>query len=102
MTSEDVLAIFKEAGALLEGHFILSSGRRSPVFLQKALVFSRPDLSEIEVAGQRRDDLVGGLVADAVLGENASQAVAWTNLAVDDRARLLFFGLVGLFDHRRG
>lgn len=46
MTSEDVLAIFKEAGALLEGHFILSSGRRSPVFLQKALVFSRPDLSE--------------------------------------------------------
>ena len=46
MTSEDVLAVFKEAGALLEGHFILSSGRRSPVFLQKALVFSRPDLSE--------------------------------------------------------
>jgi len=46
MNSEDVLAIFREAGALLEGHFILSSGRRSPVFLQKALVFSRPDLSE--------------------------------------------------------
>ncbi len=46
MTSEDVLAVFKEAGALLEGHFILSSGRRSSVFLQKALVFSRPDFSE--------------------------------------------------------
>lgn len=46
MNSEDVLAIFKQAGALLEGHFILSSGRRSPVFLQKALVFSRPELSE--------------------------------------------------------
>lgn len=46
MTSDDVLAVFREAGALLEGHFILSSGRRSPVFLQKALVFSRPDLSE--------------------------------------------------------
>lgn len=46
MNSEDVLAIFRQAGALLEGHFILSSGRRSPVFLQKALVFSRPDLSE--------------------------------------------------------
>ncbi len=39
MTTEDVLAEFKEAGALLEGHFILSSGLRSPVFLQKALVF---------------------------------------------------------------
>ncbi len=46
MNSQDVLDIFREAGALLEGHFILSSGRRSPVFLQKALIFSRPDLSE--------------------------------------------------------
>ena len=45
MTSEDVLEVFREAGALLECHFILSSGRRSPVFLQKALVFSRPELS---------------------------------------------------------
>ncbi|MEO1038014.1 MAG: orotate phosphoribosyltransferase [Pseudomonadota bacterium] len=39
MTSEDVLEEFRGAGALLEGHFILSSGLRSPVFLQKALVF---------------------------------------------------------------
>ncbi len=39
MTSEDVLEEFREAGALLEGHFILSSGLHSPVFLQKALVF---------------------------------------------------------------
>ena len=39
MTTDDVLAEFKDAGALLEGHFILSSGLRSPVFLQKALVF---------------------------------------------------------------
>jgi len=46
LTSDDVIEVFREAGALLEGHFILSSGRRSPVFLQKALVFSRPDLSE--------------------------------------------------------
>lgn len=39
MTVDDVLAEFKAAGALLEGHFILSSGLRSPIFLQKALVF---------------------------------------------------------------
>lgn len=39
MTTEDVLEEFRSAGALLEGHFILSSGLRSPVFLQKALVF---------------------------------------------------------------
>lgn len=47
MTTDEVLDIFRDCGALLEGHFILSSGLRSPVFLQKALVFSRPDKSEI-------------------------------------------------------
>jgi orotate phosphoribosyltransferase len=43
MTTDDVLAEFRAAGALLEGHFILSSGRRSPVFLQKMFVFQDPE-----------------------------------------------------------
>jgi orotate phosphoribosyltransferase len=42
MNTDDVLNEFREAGALLEGHFILSSGRRSPVFLQKMFVFQDP------------------------------------------------------------
>lgn len=39
MTSDDVLNEFRGAGALREGHFVLSSGLHSPVFLQKNLVF---------------------------------------------------------------
>jgi orotate phosphoribosyltransferase len=46
MNTEDVLAEFRAAGALLEGHFILSSGRRSPVFLQKMFVFQDPARTE--------------------------------------------------------
>ncbi|WP_350334526.1 orotate phosphoribosyltransferase [Coralliovum pocilloporae] len=46
MTRDDVLEIFREAGGLLEGHFILSSGLRSPIFLQKARVFMYPDKTE--------------------------------------------------------
>lgn len=46
MRTEDVLAIFREAGAILEGHFILTSGLRSPVFLQKARVFMHADKTE--------------------------------------------------------
>ena len=46
MNTEEVLNEFRKVDALLEGHFILSSGRRSPVFLQKALVFSHPATSE--------------------------------------------------------
>jgi orotate phosphoribosyltransferase len=42
MTDDDVLAEFRDAGALLEGHFILSSGLRSPVFLQKMRIFEDP------------------------------------------------------------
>ncbi len=38
MTDEDVLAEFRAADALLEGHFILSSGLRSPKYLQCARV----------------------------------------------------------------
>jgi orotate phosphoribosyltransferase len=46
MTKDEVLAEFRDAGALLEGHFILSSGLRSPVFLQKMFVFQDPVRTE--------------------------------------------------------
>ena len=38
MTDDEILAEFRAAGALLEGHFILSSGLRSPRYLQCARV----------------------------------------------------------------
>lgn len=76
MTQDEVLAVFREAGAILEGHFILSSGLRSPVFLQKARVFMYPEKTErlckalarkIEAAGLGKIDAVvspalGGLI----------------------------------------
>ncbi len=46
MTRDDVLEIFRDAGAILEGHFILTSGLRSPIFLQKARVFMHADKTE--------------------------------------------------------
>ncbi len=46
MTEAEVLAEFRAAGALLEGHFILSSGLRSAVFLQKMAVFQDPVRTE--------------------------------------------------------
>jgi orotate phosphoribosyltransferase len=46
MTVDEVLDIFREAGGVLTGHFILTSGLRSPVFLQKARVFMHADKTE--------------------------------------------------------
>ncbi|WP_210485881.1 orotate phosphoribosyltransferase [Microvirga antarctica] len=46
MTPNDVLDEFRSAGALLEGHFVLSSGLHSPVFLQKMFIFQDPVRTE--------------------------------------------------------
>jgi orotate phosphoribosyltransferase len=42
VNGDAILEEFRDAGALLEGHFILSSGLRSPVFLQKMRIFEDP------------------------------------------------------------
>jgi len=46
MTSEDIINEFRAANALREGHFVLSSGLHSPMFLQKNLVFMNADRCE--------------------------------------------------------
>ncbi len=43
MTTEDVMEEFRACGALLSGHFILSSGLRSDTYLNKSIVSMYPD-----------------------------------------------------------
>lgn len=46
MSEDEVLKIYKSIDALLEGHFILSSGLHSRMYLQSALVFSNTKIAE--------------------------------------------------------
>ena len=46
MNRDQVLQEYRDAGALLEGHFILSSGLRSPVYMQSARVMMDPARGE--------------------------------------------------------
>ena len=46
MTDDEILAEFRDADALLEGHFILSSGLRSPRYLQCARLLMDPKRAE--------------------------------------------------------
>jgi orotate phosphoribosyltransferase len=46
MTDKEVLDLFRQSGALLEGHFRLSSGLHSDRYLQSALVLQHPDYAE--------------------------------------------------------
>src|SRR5690349_13039994 len=45
MTESEVLDLFRHSGALLDGHFRLSSGLHSDRYLQSALVLQHPDLA---------------------------------------------------------
>jgi len=45
MTPDDILRIFREHGALLEGHFILSSGLHSNRYIQCARVLQYPQIA---------------------------------------------------------
>jgi orotate phosphoribosyltransferase len=65
MTESDVLSIFRRSGALLEGHFRLSSGLHSPGYLQCALVLQHP--REAEALGAALGTLVRPLGVQTVL-----------------------------------
>jgi orotate phosphoribosyltransferase len=68
--STDLLTLFRQRGALLEGHFLLSSGLHSPRYLQCALVLADPPL-----ATRLGEELGGGLRA-LLGGARASAVVA--------------------------
>jgi orotate phosphoribosyltransferase len=46
LRADDVIQKFKNTGALLEGHFVLTSGLHSSVYLQCALVLENPREAE--------------------------------------------------------
>ena len=64
-TGEDILDLFRRVGALLEGHFRLTSGLHSPGYLQCALVLQHP--REAEACGAGIADRVRALGATVVL-----------------------------------
>ncbi|MCQ8185036.1 orotate phosphoribosyltransferase [Parvularcula maris] len=59
MNKDEVLRIFEECGALLKGHFILSSGRHADTYLNKALVSRYPEPTER--LGRALAEMIGGL-----------------------------------------
>jgi len=65
LSSTQVLDLFRRAGALLEGHFKLSSGLHSPGFMQSALVLQYP--REAETLGAALAEAVRPLAPDVVM-----------------------------------
>lgn len=89
MTPESVIEEFKNTGALLEGHFQLSSGLHSTVYLQCALVFQFPEKAEAfgralaEKFGEAGIQLVASpAIGGIVIGHEVARALGarfvWT------------------------
>jgi orotate phosphoribosyltransferase len=104
MTEEEVLAEFRAAGALLEGHFILSSGLRSPRYLQCARVLMNPKraarLAEALAASfpaELRDSIdvaVSPAMGGIIIGHEMGRALGVDALFVERPS--------GTFELRRG
>jgi orotate phosphoribosyltransferase len=104
MTDEEVLAEFRAANALLEGHFILSSGLRSPRYLQCARVLMNParaaKLAEAlasRIPSEIRDRLqavVSPAMGGVIVGQEMGRALGLDAMFVERPS--------GTFELRRG
>ncbi len=82
MTQEEILEHFRQTNALLEGHFILSSGLHSPNYLQCALALQNPqDAAEFGKAiaetfnGERFNTVASPAIGGLIIGFAVAQAL---------------------------
>ena len=62
----DIRSIMDETGAVLKGHFQLTSGRHSDTYLEKFRLLERPEI--VEEVGKQMAKAVKGIDVDVVLG----------------------------------
>jgi len=71
MDKNDILEIFRSTGALLEGHFVLTSGRHSDTYFQCAKVLQYPEyltLFSRIIADQFEIDKIDTVISPAIGG----------------------------------
>lgn len=88
MTSEETLRIFRQTGALLEGHFILRSGLHSRQYFQCALALQQ--MPVVERLGAALAAKVRGLGAATVLAPALGGLVIGQEVARQLRLRFIF------------
>lgn len=106
MAKRDLLKTFSDCGGLLEGHFGLTSGRHSPVYLQCALVLQYPDIARsigIELADMAAETFSGGGKIDTVISPAVGGIIIGQEVAAGLGARAIFSERVdGEMSLRRG
>ena len=82
MTRDEILDLFRRSGALLDGHFRLTSGLHSPGYLQCALVLSQPEWAEQlgralgdRTRGVRPTVVLSPAIGGIVIGQEVGRAL---------------------------
>ena len=84
MTPDSVLALFRHRGALLEGHFVLTSGLHSTGYLQCALVLQHPADAEtlgqalaakVKAAGHKVDVVLSPAMGGLIIGHEVGRGL---------------------------
>ena len=82
MQSDQVIEKFRQTGALLEGHFILTSGLHSPIYLQCALVLQQPrDAEEFgrsiaeQFQGEQIQTVASPAIGGLIIGHEVARAL---------------------------
>ena len=88
MTEAEALQIFRDTGALLEGHFILRSGLRSRQYFQCALALQ--DMPTVEKLGAALAEKVRHLGATTVIAPAMGGLVIGQEVARQLRTRFIF------------
>lgn len=86
----DIEKIYKSSGALLEGHFLLSSGKHSPNYLQSAKVLEDPKTAEILAKELAKQIQASGLEIDTVCSPAIGGLLAGYELARALGVRFIF------------
>ena len=105
MTRDDVLQHYRDSGALLEGHFLLTSGLHSPVYMQSARVFMYPQRAEAlcKVLAEKIRAALGSQPVDIVCSPAMGGVVVGYELARQLGVPAIFTERVdGKFALRRG
>jgi len=103
LTHEEVLGEFRAAGALLEGHFILSSGLHSPRYLQCARVLMDPARSERLCRAIAEKVRAEGIEVDLVASPAMGGVIVGYEVARQLGVPAIFFERVnGKLELRRG
>lgn len=79
MTSINFIELFEKTGALLNGHFLLTSGRHSSQYFQCAKVLQYPDYTKLlcsEIADFFKEDKIDTVICPAIGGIVVGQEVA--------------------------